>query len=224
MPARSRAFAQRPLRLNLGSGPSGPQHWVNLDRSPTMLLSRVPRLAKALRKIGLISDHHLVPWEPHIVRQNLTARLPVEDGAVDAIYSSHFLEHVYLTEAQDVLRECHRVLRPGGILRLALPDGASWARELVAAGEDPMGQAGRRYHERLGAHPDSRPSGRRALTFKIGGHIHRWQPTRGMVRAMLIEAGFAPDSVAEHAFREGELPDVAIIETREESFFIEARR
>ncbi|WP_110208504.1 class I SAM-dependent methyltransferase [Nocardioides daejeonensis] len=224
MSARDRAFAQRPLKLNLGSGPHGPQSWVNLDRSPTMLLSRVPRAARALRRIGLINDHHLVAWEPHIVRQDLTARLPVEDGAVDAIYSSHFLEHIYISEADQILRECHRVLRPGGVLRLALPDGEAWARELVEAGNDPSGEAGRRYHARLGAHPDDRPTGKRALTFKIGGHIHRWQPTRGLVRAMLVEAGFSADAVTDHGYHEGALPDLAEIETREESFFIEARR
>ncbi len=224
MPARDRAFAQRPLKLNLGSGPHGPQNWVNLDRSPTMLLSRVPKVAKALRKVGLINDHHLVPWESHIVRQDLTARLPVEDGSVDAIYSSHFLEHIYLTEAEAILRECHRVLRPGGVLRLALPDGESWARELVEAGSDPTGEAGRRYHARLGSHPDDRPSGKRALTFKIGGHIHRWQPTRGMVRGMLVEAGFDDSAVTDCAYHEGALPDLGEIETREESFFTEAIR
>lgn len=224
MPARTRAFSQRPLMVNLGSGPHGPESWVNLDRSPTMLLRHVPRAARTLRRVGLIGDHHLVPWEPHIVRRDLAKPLPFDDGTVDAVYSSHFLEHIYLSDAEAILGECHRVLRPGGVLRLALPDGEAWARELVEAGDDPAGEAGRRYHSRLGSHPDVRPSGKRALTFKIGGHIHRWQPTRGMVRAMLVAAGFADAEVSDRKFLEGDLPELELIETREESFFTEARR
>ncbi|MCW2797026.1 methyltransferase domain-containing protein [Nocardioides sp.] len=224
MPARKSVFAQRPLMVNLGSGPHGPESWVNLDRSPTMVLRHTPRTARALRRVGLIGDQHLVPWEPHIVRQDLTKPLPFEDGTVDAVYSSHFLEHIYLGDAEAILGQCHRILRPGGVLRLALPDGEAWARELVEAGDDPAGEAGRRYHARLGSHPEARPSGKRALTFKIGGHIHRWQPTRGLVRAMLIDAGFADTEISDRKFLEGDLPELEQIETREESFFTEARR
>jgi SAM-dependent methyltransferase len=224
MSARRRVLSQRPLMVNLGSGPHGPESWVNLDRSPTMLFRSVPRLGRALCRIGLIGQQHLVPWEPHIVRQDLTRPLPFEAGSVDAVYSSHFLEHIYLSEAQAILRECHRVLRPGGVLRLALPDGEAWARELVEAGDDPTGEAGYHYHYRLGAHPEERPAGRRALTFRIGGHIHRWQPTRGLVRRMLLEAGFADAEISDRKFLEGDLPELDRIETREESFFTEARR
>ncbi len=210
--------------VNLGSGPHGPETWVNLDRSPTMLLRHVPRSARMLRRIGLIGEQHLVPWEPHIVRQDLTKPLPFADGSVDAVYSSHFFEHIYLSDAEAITKECYRVLRPGGVLRLALPDGEAWARELVEAGDDPEGEAGRRYHMRLGSHPEERPSGKRALTFKIGGHIHRWQPTRGMVRGMLLAAGFADEEISERKFLEGDLPELEEVETREESFFTEARR
>ena len=224
MPARQRVFSQRPLMVNLGSGPHGPESWVNLDRSPTMLLRHTPRTSRVLRRIGLIGDQHLVPWESHIVRQDLTKPLPFADGTVDAVYSSHFLEHIYLSDAEAILRECFRVLRPGGVVRLALPDGEAWARELVEAGDDSAGEAGRRYHARLGSHPEGRPTGKRALTFKIGGHIHRWQPTRGMVRAMLVDAGFSDADVSDRKFLEGDLPEIENIETREESFFTEARR
>jgi predicted SAM-dependent methyltransferase len=48
--------------------------------------------------------------------------LPYEDGTVDEIWSSHALEHVTKAEILPVLREWHRVLVPGGLLTLQVPD------------------------------------------------------------------------------------------------------
>jgi predicted SAM-dependent methyltransferase len=48
-----------------------------------------------------------------------TMPLPFEDGAVDGIHAYHFLEHV--REPIAMLQEFQRVLRPGGVLQLAVP-------------------------------------------------------------------------------------------------------
>jgi predicted SAM-dependent methyltransferase len=47
------------------------------------------------------------------------------DDSVDLIYASHVLEHFGRHEVEGVLTEWRRVLRPGGILRLAVPDFAA---------------------------------------------------------------------------------------------------
>ncbi len=44
------------------------------------------------------------------------------DNSTDAILASHFLEHLDRAEGLSFLKECHRVLKPNGILRLAVPD------------------------------------------------------------------------------------------------------
>jgi predicted SAM-dependent methyltransferase len=48
-------------------------------------------------------------------------RLPFPDDSVDKIYSSHFLEHLTFAQGQQHLRECHRVLVPGGTLSVCVP-------------------------------------------------------------------------------------------------------
>jgi len=48
-------------------------------------------------------------------------RFPLPDAAFDAVYSEHMLEHLSYTDGQRCLRECFRVLRPGGTLRIATP-------------------------------------------------------------------------------------------------------
>lgn len=44
------------------------------------------------------------------------------DATVDLIYASHLLEHFGRNEYKDVLIEWYRVLKPNGILRIAVPD------------------------------------------------------------------------------------------------------
>lgn len=45
------------------------------------------------------------------------------DGSIEEIYASHVLEHLdYKSEAEQALREWHRALQPGGVLRISVPD------------------------------------------------------------------------------------------------------
>jgi ubiquinone/menaquinone biosynthesis C-methylase UbiE len=54
--------------------------------------------------------------------------LPFADEAVDLIYASHVLEYFDRTEVLKVLTEWHRVLKPGGVLRLGVPDFEAMAK------------------------------------------------------------------------------------------------
>jgi predicted SAM-dependent methyltransferase len=59
----------------------------------------------------------------HIDHRHDIATLPMfEDDSADLIYSSHTLEYFDRVQVASVLREWRRVLRPGGVLRLAVPD------------------------------------------------------------------------------------------------------
>jgi len=53
---------------------------------------------------------------------DLRKRLPFPNNSVDYIYTSHTLEHFYFKEIIFLLKECYRVLKPGGILRIAVPN------------------------------------------------------------------------------------------------------
>jgi ubiquinone/menaquinone biosynthesis C-methylase UbiE len=60
---------------------------------------------------------------PHIDHKTSIDSLPMfADDSVDLIYSSHSLEYFDRLEAERVLAEWRRVLRPGGTLRVAVPD------------------------------------------------------------------------------------------------------
>lgn len=63
---------------------------------------------------------------PHVDHQAAIDRLPfIPDDSVELIYACHVLEHFKRSQVREVLLEWRRVLRPGGVLRLAVPDFAA---------------------------------------------------------------------------------------------------
>lgn len=98
--ARKCFYALRPangrrLHLHLGCGPKYLLGFVNVDANP-------------LLEIDLWLD--------------VRCGLPFRSGVAESIYSTHMFEHFYPDELQRLLRECVRVLRPGGGIRLVVPN------------------------------------------------------------------------------------------------------
>ncbi len=67
---------------------------------------------------------------PDIVA-SITDMAPVRSASFDAVWSSHNLEHLYPHEVALALAEFRRVLRPGGVAYMTMPDLQQVA-ELVA--------------------------------------------------------------------------------------------
>ena len=53
---------------------------------------------------------------------NAYKRIPERDKSVDLIYICHMIEHLDQEETSNILQECKRVLKPGGIVRIVVPD------------------------------------------------------------------------------------------------------
>jgi predicted SAM-dependent methyltransferase len=81
--------------VNVGCGATIHPDWINID---------------------LASRH------PAVRLHDLRTGLPFADGAVDVCYSSHVLEHLTPNQAGFFVREQFRVLKPGGIIRVVVPD------------------------------------------------------------------------------------------------------
>ena len=119
---------QRLVKLNLGCGLDAPSDWINIDASFTMRLSKITPLYKILCKIGGIKQ---IPWPKNIKIIDVKKGLPFKDNSVDAIFSSHMIEHLYHEDAKFVVEECYRCLREGGVIRLIVPDLYQIAKKYV---------------------------------------------------------------------------------------------
>lgn len=71
-----------------------------------------------------------------VQQADLLGRLPLSDNSTQLVYSSHFLEHIPKPQVADFLSECLRVLKPGGVLRLVLPDLQNMARTYLQLRDD----------------------------------------------------------------------------------------
>jgi len=86
-------------------------------------------------KLHLGCGPRYIPWFVHIDVQSAAhvdivgsvAHLPLRDACASLVYACHVLEHFDRLEYRKVLAEWFRVIEPGGILRLAVPDFAACA-------------------------------------------------------------------------------------------------
>src|SRR5260370_13263593 len=97
--ARHRAMVKEvcghpPAKLHLGCGPNLFPGWLNTD---------------------LYARRDVVPV-------NVTKRLPFADASFDIVFSEHMMEHIEYADGVHLCHEIFRVLKPGGRLRIAMPD------------------------------------------------------------------------------------------------------
>jgi SAM-dependent methyltransferase len=69
----------------------------------------------------------LVP-RPEVLAADLRNGIPFRSNSLDVVYHSHVLEHFRRSEGRSFISECHRVLKPGGVIRIGIPDLEQMAR------------------------------------------------------------------------------------------------
>lgn len=93
----------------------------------------------------------VTPRHPSVAQCDLSRGIPFPDSKFDVVYHSHVVEHLRRTDVLPFLKECLRVLKPGGILRVATPDlerlCESYLQKLRAVPE--LGAAAEADHEWL---------------------------------------------------------------------------
>jgi predicted SAM-dependent methyltransferase len=181
------ALPAHDLCINIGCGSRPLPGWVNLDAAR--------------------SDKIDVVWD-------LRRGLPFPDESCTAIFGEHVIEHIPKAGAELLLRECHRVLQPGGVVRLSTPDAGKFLRAYVSNREflaDPR-------------FPDSADTSmdRVNMMMRESGQ-HLWVYDIESICLVLQKAGFS--SAIEQTFGASAHPRMQNIDLEErafESLYVEA--
>ena len=90
---------------NIGAGSFRHPYWSNVDYA---------------------TEHYRAVQRGQFIPYDLMqlAPLPIESGSAEIVYSSHTIEHVSDEAVRNLFRECYRILKPGGGLRVTTPDAA----------------------------------------------------------------------------------------------------
>ncbi|HWQ94628.1 MAG TPA: methyltransferase domain-containing protein [Gammaproteobacteria bacterium] len=91
-------------KINFGCGQGKLSGWINVDLD--------------------VSCH------PDVVA-DLVKQLPFANATVDFIHSEDFISQLTLAQGYQFLRECRRILRPSGVMRLLTPDLERFARKYL---------------------------------------------------------------------------------------------
>ncbi len=180
------------LKLHLGCGSRRVDGWLNLDMN---------------RKGDLTLD--------------LREPLPFAEGSATAVYSEHTLEHFYREhDAPNLLKECHRVLVPGGLVRVTVPDSETYLQYYMGNLPQDEAETLKRSHLRFGGTRMDVVNS--AFRWK---HQHHYMYDFETLEDLLEEAGFV--EIVRRDFREGADPGVAALDSEDRSqgtLYVEARK
>lgn len=170
-------------KLHLGCGRNRFQGWMNIDIDRSV--------------------------EPDL-QLDLRWGLPVRAVSVRFIYNEHLLEHLSFEAGFALLRDCRAALRPGGVLRIAMPDLEALARAYLGDWRDQAWLRDPAY--------EWIDSAAAMLNHAFRGWGHQYLYDREEVCQRLKQAGFA--DVSDCDWGESRYPELRGLETREESNLI----
>jgi predicted SAM-dependent methyltransferase len=222
------------VAVNVGCGtfPCQRPGWENLDMALNARLRNLPRLRRFLGALHLLPGSQ-DPWPKNLRIHDVRKGLPYEDNSLLYLYSSHCFEHLYLDQARRFLGECLRVLKPGGVLRLVVPDLELLIRQYTHARQGQDQNARRElpadaFVRQLLMVRESSPRGIVDRWFKpvLGKHtIHCWAYDWQSLHARFLEAGFT--NVRRCSYLESSIPDIEFLdlaEKKDESLYVEGSK
>ena len=113
-------------RINIGSGKTPTEKWLNFDNSYSIILANSPLKYWIAKNLKILNKEQIeyINWikKNKIYYADVAKKIPLPNESAECIYTSHMLEHLSRKEANFFLNESLRVLEKGGILRVAVPD------------------------------------------------------------------------------------------------------
>jgi len=207
-------------KLHLGCGMNIVDGWINLDGSWNARLAKHPNLKRLLKFFRIFpASLANIPWNTEILIHDLRKPLPFHDNYFSAIYASHLLEHLYLEQAKHLLKECFRVLKPCGVLRMVVPDLSAiileYMGEAIYQDSDKEMSRADRLNKRLLLRHTAPPTGNfiyRIYNALKDFHSHKWMYDADSLTGYFKSAGFV--NVKEMTLHQSLIEDIKKIEEK----------
>ncbi|MDH3639601.1 MAG: methyltransferase domain-containing protein [Gammaproteobacteria bacterium] len=113
------------LYVHIGCGLKAPSTWINFDASPRVQISGLPLIGIPFRRFRS-------PFPDNVRYGDITKGLDIPDNSCRAIYASHVIEHLSLTDARKALKNIYNLLQPEGLFRFVVPDLERLARDYLS--------------------------------------------------------------------------------------------
>lgn len=117
------------FRQLMGVTPEKKNQQFHKSRSKKLIKEYLERYAQKKLQIGAQCNGidgwlnvDILPKDRQTVYMDATQPFPFENNTFDYIFSEHMIEHISFLEGEFMLKECYRVLKPGGALRIATPN------------------------------------------------------------------------------------------------------
>ncbi len=155
--------------IQYGCGWDAPEDWVNFDASPTLRVERIPALGRFL---STLIKRNAAPFPANVRYGDIVKGLPLGDATCSGVYCSHVLEHLSLNDFRKALANTKRLLKPGGIFRLVLPDLAFYVSQYL---ESASPDAALEFMRATGLGEPFRARGVKGIMQELMGNSrHRW--------------------------------------------------
>lgn len=210
------------MRVNIGCGGTPTPGYRNFDNSPSVRLARTPVIRRMIPKLGLLrpAQRDYFSRAHEIEFGDVVKGLPLPAGSCDVIYSSHTLEHLDRWEADRFCEEALRVLKPGGVLRVAVPDLRRMAERYLAGGD-----ADEFVASTLLSVEKPRSLRQRLTLLTVGFRGHHWMYDGSSLVRLLLRHGFVdPVSLEPGSTTIADPGQLDLFERSDESIYVETRR
>lgn len=180
-------YEHKGVKLNVGCGTDYKKGWINIDNNSDNNIKRLD-----------------LNWD-------LLKPLPIPSNSADYVFSEHFFEHFNIEDAQMIMRDLMRVLKPGGVMRIAMPD-LKWVVNNylhTPINKDPV-------IKNFGFDFVKTRAEWMNMSFRWWGHqwLYDWEELERRIK----DAGF--EKIEQCKMKKSKHKDLRNLETRSESFLI----